>query len=108
MGCATAPLTAHRLSRSSARLTPRFGAAYVVQPVILPRAARGGPLPVTRGPCWWPGGGRQSWPATGAPGRLGVRGGQTQSVEKAVCLSEARSRLLEVRTPARAVAQQLA
>jgi hypothetical protein len=29
-------------------LPPCFGAAYVVQPAVLPRAARGGPLPVTR------------------------------------------------------------
>ena len=29
---------------------PRFGASYAVQPAVLPRAARGGALPVTRSP----------------------------------------------------------
>jgi len=46
----TPPLPSQPIACRGVRhsLPPCFGAAYVVQPAVLPRAARGGPLPVTR------------------------------------------------------------
>ena len=48
------PLPSQALACRAVRhgVPPRFGASSAVQPAVLPHAARGGPLPVTRSPFW--------------------------------------------------------
>jgi hypothetical protein len=115
-GCGAVPLTARGQPRRWARCAPSLWSSR--------RGAAS--RPAARG-TWWsaapheepvlaarrPAGGHQGWPAAGAAAAAGEGsrwrgGGRTRWVAQAVCLASTPSRLSWGRTPARALAQQLA